>query len=236
MGVATAVSRDVPISAIPTNSKIIDLTGQVFGRLSVRGFSGLSRGGRALWVCDCGCGNTTIARSSALRRGHKESCGCLLKLVNGVLNRTHGEGHPKERSAEYRAWCGMRDRCGNPSDRHYPDYGGRGIRVCGPWKAGDGSKSGFECFLRDMGRRPSPAHSIDRYPNTDGNYEPGNCRWATAKEQQRNRRVTVKVQYRGEKIALAALCEERSLPFNVAYNRLRAGRNIEQVLAPVRRS
>jgi hypothetical protein len=77
----------------------------------------------------------------------------------------------------------MNQRCTNPRNKRYADYGGRGIQVCDRWR------TSFAAFLEDMGRRPSPEHSIDRYPNNDGNYEPGNCRWATAKQQRANRRV-----------------------------------------------
>ena len=89
--------------------------------------------------------------------------------------------------AEYRAWANMKQRCNNPKDKDYKDYGGRGIKVCDRWL------HNFENFLADMGKRPSPQHSIDRYPNNDGNYEPSNCRWATQIEQAQNRRKSHKV-------------------------------------------
>ncbi len=235
MGLSTAVSKDVACSVIPPKSKVIDLSAQTFGRLTVRGFFGFDPGGRALWVCDCGCGNTTIARSSTLRRGHKESCGCLVGLVNGTLMRVHGEGHPDERSPEFRAWCGMSDRCYNARDPHYPDYGGRGIRVSLRWKSGEGDKSGFQCFLDDMGRRPTPKHSLDRYPDVNGNYETSNCRWATPKQQQRNRRVTIMVEHCGARQSLAELCENNGTSYEIGYLRYKRGKSPEEIVAPVRR-
>jgi len=97
--------------------------------------------------------------------------------------------------AEYGVWMGMIGRCENPKAKAYPDYGGRGIRVCSQWR------DSFERFLSDVGARPSPNHSIDRVDN-DGHYEPGNCRWATKAEQQNNRRTNRKVTVQGETMNL----------------------------------
>lgn len=105
----------------------------------------------------------------------------------------------------------MMGRCADQSNHL---YGGRGIRVAEPWKS-------FRAFLADMGECPSPKHSIDRWPNTDGHYEPGNCRWATAKQQTRNTRRTVRVDYNGQRMALADACELSGLPYSTVIQRLR---------------
>jgi len=122
-------------------------------------------------------------------KGKTRSCGCRIIQVltaNGYAMRQHGESKSVGRAAspEYRTWDGMKERCRNPNHKAYANYGGRGISVCERWLD-------FESFLLDMGRRPSPTHSIDRI-NNDGNYEPGNCRWATRDEQNRNQRRRTK--------------------------------------------
>lgn len=125
---------------------------------------------------------------------------------------------------EYRVWQTMRLRCSNPANKAYPNYGGRGIRVCDRWQ------DNFLAFLEDMGRKPSPQHEIDR-TNNDGHYEPGNCRWVLRKENDRNRRSNHLLTYRGETKPLIAWCDELNLPAGTVSKRLQAGWSDEKALS-----
>lgn len=150
--------------------------GQRFGRLTTT--ERIPMPGGAVWKCLCDCGSIVSTTPGHLYSGHTRSCGCLYSEVLVSANTTHG----KSQSPEYRSWSMMRTRCNNPRVHNYHRYGGRGITVCERW-----NKS-FEHFLQDVGPRPSLKHSIDRI-NVNGNYEPGNVRWATASEQALNQRV-----------------------------------------------
>lgn len=159
----------------------IDLTGRRFGRLVIVRIAG-RKNGEVYWSCLCDCGAMHESPGGSIRRGDTRSCGCLQKdntpRKHGATNRVRGA------TPEYRSWMGMNSRCYLKTTKGYHRYGGRGITVCDRWRYS------FVNFLADMGTKPSPNHSIDRV-NNDGNYEPGNCRWATRKEQNRNRCTTV---------------------------------------------
>lgn len=157
------------------------LVGIRFGFLVVVADAGskkTSAGNRSHWLCRCDCGKEKIVLGSTLLYGKTKSCGRCALI-------SHGESYGAHETTEYRTWGQMWSRCNNPHHDSWKDYGGRGIVVCGRWRS-------YETFLADMGRKPTAAHSIDRI-DVDGNYEPGNCRWVTKKEQTGNRRPLKKV-------------------------------------------
>lgn len=153
--------------------------------------------GSRMGLFKCDCGNEKRTRLAWVRDGLVKSCGCLHSEKSaemGRLSATHG----KSKTAVYRIWRAMINRCNNPKVERYPAYGGRGISVCARW-TGPG---GFEKFISDIGDRPTEKHSIDRI-DVNGNYEPGNVRWADQKTQDANRRNTVMVEYMGERMTMS---------------------------------
>jgi hypothetical protein len=219
------MSSPIVPQIIPIPNRFVkDLTGQRFGRLVALGFAGLMRVGkqgvtRATWLCRCDCGNELVVVSGRLVSGVTQSCGCLMRQRVSEAHRTHGmSGTP-----EHAAWLNIRNRCRNPNTTHYADYGGRGIKVCDRWR------DSFADFFADMGPRPSANHTIDRIDN-GGDYEPGNCRWATMSEQCNNRRTCRNLTFQGETHTVTEWAQIRGIAVDTLLARVRLGWSVERAL------
>lgn len=157
----------------------------------------------------CHCGKEFIANITKIRIGHTKSCGCKRIETVVSMNTTHG----MSQTGEYHSWDSMIQRCTNPKNNRYSEWGGRGIEVCERWL------DSFENFFEDMGLRPTPNHSLERKNNGKG-YGPTNCRWATQKEQSLNRRSNHVVEYNGEKKPLKELTEKHGLRYDRVIQRI----------------
>ena len=180
-------------------ARIKDETGRKYGRLTVLGLSNERRSRQAVWMCRCTCGEVTKVYGASLRSGQTKSCGCLQREIRtgmNVMKRPFMHGHPAR--ASYKC---ARSRCENPNNQAFKNYGGRGIRFM---------IGSFEHFWEVLGPTWEPGLSIDRI-NNDGHYEPGNCRWATATEQIRNRRNTIRVVYSGREVSVAEAARMASI-------------------------
>lgn len=166
------------------------LTGLRFGRLVVVSLAASAKAGtKRTWKCRCDCGGESVVRSDALTTGNTQSCGCLVQEHMSKIGKTNAT-HRLSRTPEYQSWSRMIHRCYFPQDKGFKYWGGLGVTVCERWR------DSFEAFLADMGPKPSLRHSIDRYPDNCGNYEPDNCRWATPLQQRHNRRDSAKEEMR----------------------------------------
>lgn len=199
-----------------------------FGRLTV--VEKVTVNSKMRFRCRCSCGAFIVIRSCDLLSGNTRSCGCLRRELLGDRRRRHGESSNGNTSCEYRVWCKMKSRCENVRNCDYHHYGGRGIKVCCRWSVS------FENFLSDMGRRPSKLHELDRYPDNNGNYEPGNCRWATRRQQNRNKRTNRLITINGETKCLVEWAEVSGVGAGTILWRLDRGWDVHRaVFLPVTR-
>lgn len=180
--------------------------GDKYNRLTAIKFSHRNKWNYPFWLFKCDCGNEKVSCVNDVKQEKIKSCGCLQKEGS---RKTHG----MKKTITYNSWLGMKQRCLCKNSEHYKDYGGRGIKVCKRWK------NSFENFYKDMGRKPTPKHSIDRIDN-NGNYEPKNCRWATIKEQENNRRNNRLLIYNGKTQTMAQWAEELEINYWTLYSRI----------------
>lgn len=210
--------------------KLIDLTGQKFGRLTAIRQAGSNKQGNALWLCKCECNDEKeiIIRGINLRNNHTQSCGCLQKEVVRERSTKHGHNTKDGPSQTYGTWVGIIQRCTNLNYSEYKYYGGRGITVCKRWLK-------FVNFLEDMGEVPK-GHQVDRIDN-DGNYCKSNCRWVTPKQNSRNKRNNHLITYKEKTQCISAWAEELDINSMTIVMRLRRGWAIEKALvAPVKKT
>lgn len=198
--------------------KAINIIGKKFNKLTVISKEPKNKLGEVRWLCQCECGNKTIILSYYIRKGITRSCGCLMKELAKIRKTTHNFS----RTSTYHIWQAMKNRCENPKSSMYKYYGGKGIKVCERWNT-------FTNFLTDMGERPIKK-SIDRI-NNDGNYEPGNCRWATNFEQSRNTNRNHIIFHNGKSHCLSDWAALLNIPHKTLSNRLYSGWTIERAFS-----
>lgn len=203
-----------------------DLTGLVFGRLSVieRGEDYVSPCGRRrpTWKCVCECGNESVVLASNLKRGTTTSCGCFQKENMSKLTKTHG-GYANNEPL-FNIWCGIRKRCLFPKSHNYANYGGRGITICEQWQ--DNYPAFKEWSLRNGYRK---GLSIDRI-DVNGDYSPENCRWADNTTQQNNRRCNINVTYKNQTHTLKEWSRIRNINYQTLYGRYKLGWDTPRLL------
>lgn len=193
---------------------MIDIIGMKFNRWLVLSRAANDPVGKAMFLCRCDCGSEKVIQGILLRRGVSKSCGCMKLEMLSKRQKTHGHTTNKTMSPTYHSWVGMMARCSNPNHRAYKNYGALGITICDRWHT-------FSNFLEDMGEKP-PRMSIDRI-DCKGNYEPGNCRWATSQEQARNKSNNAMLTANGKTMCVAEWAEELKINPASLSHRINAG-------------
>lgn len=199
--------------------KCEDLTGRVFGRLMVVGNAG-KRGRNIVWHCRCECGNTSVVQGGALENGSVRSCGCLQKELAAAKKHKHGMVDTRV----YRIWSNMKNRCNNPNDHRYSDYGGRGIAICDEWN------NDF-CAFHDWSLKAgyNDSLTLERKDNDKG-YTPDNCIWATRIVQMNNTRRNRYIRFNGEAHSVADWARITGIPYETLIARVKRGWTAERAL------
>lgn len=207
---------------MPARKSTTEQPGEQFGLWTIIREAEPDKDGRRQVECRCDCGTIRVLDRRLLKYGRSKSCGCLPL--------EHGAARKGKRTPEFRAWDSMLQRCYSQADKEYHNYGGRGIRVCDRWR------DSFSNFFADMGPRPSTKHSVDRFPDRDGDYAPGNCRWATPTQQGRNRRNNRRITAGGLTLTLCEWAERLDCwPVTIAGRISRGWSEEEAVLTPINR-
>lgn len=193
-------------------SRAIDMTGKRFGELQVLRESGRAGDGKIKWIARCGCGSEFAATGVRIRSGEVKTCPACSRERVRLAHVTHGE----RRTPEYRTWTHIKSRCLNSNVPEFKHYGGRGVSICDRWR------ESYEAFLEDMGRRPPGKHSIDRI-DVNGDYEPGNCRWATHIEQGNNKRCNRLIEINGETKTMAQWADFAGISRETMLKRVKKG-------------
>ncbi len=174
------------------------------------------------YMCSCDCGKQIVTDKYKLIDGHTKSCGCLKLEMLAERKTTHGQS----KTASYKSWSEMRNRCNNPKNHAYKDYGQRGIKICDRWDS-------FENFISDLGERPNKQYSLDRIDVNQG-YSPENCRWATWSQQQNNRRTTKYIEYKSEKMSVKQFSNLIGVPYSTVHRHLFAYKKTPDEIAELR--
>lgn len=211
----------------------IDLTEKKFGRLTVIKRVENDKYGTSRWLCKCDCGGETITSSGHLNSGHTKSCGCYNKEIakQKSLGNKHFYKHGLSKDKNFKRISyirtSMKSRCYNPKNHNYLNYGGRGIKICNEWLNDENGILNFYNWAVQNGYKNNL--TIDRI-DVNGNYEPNNCRWATAKEQSRNKRNNKKIFYNGELRKVVDIAEEINIDYRILEERLRRNWSVERTL------
>ena len=212
-------TNEVILQAIPKTKRFKDLTNKTFGRLKVLGLAGKSNCGHSIWFCTCICGKIIKRQSNLLSRSKTPSCGCYSVEETIKRNLEHGLSG----SEHYKAWKSIKDRCYNPNSKSYKDYGARGITMAKEWL------TNYKCFynyiVKNLGAKPK-SFSLDRIDNSKG-YEPGNLRWASRVQQNRNRRNTKFITYKDKTMTIKEWADFLGVKYDTLHDATSKGKSID---------